>query len=189
MSDTAPRFAFDGYLYTGATASLELDGFTLTATIQHDDTMGAPWDEHDGHGDVTKWTRADTKGPGDRMLCRDGHLARFYDFAGAVRKARREGWRAPGCTGGTARQVAARAAEHDFNVLRAWCANEWHWCGVVVEVEREGVKLGRASLWGIEDANYPGSDGAYLVDTASELIDEALDDARATLARLCQSAA
>ncbi len=41
----------------------------------------------------------------------------------------------------------------------------------------------QASLWGVE-ANYPGSDNAYLTEVANDLLPEALDTARAVLARL-----
>ena len=42
----------------------------------------------------------------------------------------------------------------------------------------------QASLWGIE-ANYPGSDNAYLTQVAQELLPEALDAGRAAARRLC----
>ena len=42
----------------------------------------------------------------------------------------------------------------------------------------------QASLWGIE-ANYPGSDNAYLTKVAQELLPEALDAGRAAARRLC----
>ena len=57
--------------------------------------------------------------------------------------------------------------------------------GIVLSVSLEGVTLDdhAASLWGVE-ANYPGSDNAYLTEVANELLPEALDVARAVLARL-----
>ncbi|MEP0315151.1 MAG: hypothetical protein ABJL57_19530 [Hyphomonas sp.] len=45
----------------------------------------------------------------------------------------------------------------------------------------------QASLWGVE-ANYPGSDNAYLTEVAGELLAEALDAGRTALARLMASA-
>ena len=63
---------------------------------------------------------------------------------------------------------AARAARADFERLRDWCLDRWHWCGVVVVMlDDEGDELDRASLWGIEsDA------GQYLDEVAAELADE-----------------
>lgn len=71
-------------------------------------------------------------------------------------------------------------------IMAAWRNDEWFYCGVVLSVSREGVTLAdhAASLWGVE-ANYPGSDNSYLVEVANELLPEALDAARAALARLC----
>ena len=71
-------------------------------------------------------------------------------------------------------------------VMDAWEADEWFYCGIVVRVSRAGITLDdhAASLWGIE-ANYPGSDNAYLTEVARELVPEALDAARLALASLC----
>jgi hypothetical protein len=67
----------------------------------------------------------------------------------------------------------------------AYARNEWHYCGVVLSVTREGVMLAEhaASLWGIE-CNYPDSDNHYLTVVAHELAPEALEEARAALERL-----
>jgi hypothetical protein len=172
--------------FTSIDQEIELDGFTLTATVEADTTMGAPWDEHDGHGSVTDWTTRD-KHPGELELCEDRGSRRFYDYREACHLARRDGWGMKGgqLPGETARQYAERAAMHDFNVLRAWANDEWRWVGVVVTATRDGIELGRASLWGIESEDYPGSDGSYLIEVANELTGEALNDATAQLARLC----
>lgn len=59
--------------------------------LESDEDHGAPWDECDGHGDVSDWTRRD-KAPGEFVLSRGRDVKRFYDFAGACRKARAEAW-------------------------------------------------------------------------------------------------
>lgn len=72
-------------------------------------------------------------------------------------------------------------------VMDAWLRDEWHYFGVAVTVERHGVLLtGRYdhALWGIE-GNYPGSDNDYLRDVANQLLDDALDTARAKISQLC----
>lgn len=71
-------------------------------------------------------------------------------------------------------------------VMEAWRKDEWFYCGIVLSVSLEGVILDdhAASLWSIE-ANYPDSDNAYLSEVANELLPEALDAAKAELARLC----
>lgn len=72
-------------------------------------------------------------------------------------------------------------------VMRAWLADEWHYSGVVVTVECEGVQLVDeydVALWGVE-RNYPGSDNSYLLEVANELLPEALERAESKLAELC----
>jgi hypothetical protein len=68
---------------------------------------------------------------------------------------------------------------------KAWFANDWFYCGIVLSVAIEDTAICEhaASLWGIE-ANYPGSDNAYLTDVANELLDEALDAAKEKALRL-----
>lgn len=156
------------------------EGFDISFEIIPDDATGAPWEENDGHGDVSEWTTR-AKRPGELVLCSDRGKRRFYDFAGLVAKALAEGWDAIPYNDGqeTKGQQAAKAARADFERLRAWCNDEWHWCGVKVSVSRKGTHLGSASLWGLEsDA------GDYLTETANDLAEEALDAAKAHSAEL-----
>lgn len=153
-------------------------GMTFCLTLETEDFhRRKPWIEDDGHGPVSDWRRTDylsrpTKAPGERILFRDGRSFRTYDFAEAVRIARRDGWDAPPYKTGTKGQQAARAAEADFNRLRQWCEGQWWYVGVVVELlDDEGEPTGEtASLWGIEsDAdNYIAEVGQ---DLAGEIVD------------------
>jgi len=71
----------------------------------------------------------------------------------------------------TAKQVAARAAEEDFNRLRRFCEGDWAYCGVVVELlgDDDEPTGDSESVWGIEsDA------GDYLDETAHECAGEIL---------------
>jgi len=36
----------------------------------------------------------------------------------------------------------------DFEFLKRWCNNDWHWCGYTVEIE--GFDYPHGSLWGID---------------------------------------
>lgn len=79
---------------------------------------------------------------------------------------------------------------YDEDAIAAWRADDWFFCGVCLQVSRGGVDLTGpygAALWGIE-ANYPGSDNAYLTETAVDLIPEAIADARAAMARIVADA-
>lgn len=160
-----PAFTFGEHDGPGDESTVEVDGFTVCARIERDETFGAPWEEHDGHGEVSDWTTR-PKLAGEFVLSQEGFTGgtrRYYDFAGACRTARADGW---GTADGqqpeeSARQYAARAALEDFERLKAWCNDWWCWAGVVLTVSREDVELGGASLWGIEsDA------GAYFGDVA-----------------------
>ena len=75
---------------------------------------------------------------------------------------------------------------YDDTNVAAWRDDEWFYCGVCIQVSRGGVDLTGpygAALWGVE-ANFPGSNNAYLTDIATDLIPEAIADARAAMARI-----
>lgn len=158
-------------------ADLELDGHKFSVEIVADDDTTPPWDREDGHGPVSEWKRhafgqgtKPPKRPGEMILCWDRGSYLTYDFAAAVRIAKRDGWDVPPY-GGTHGQKAHRAAMADFDRLRRWCADQWSYVGVVVHLlDDEGDEMGESeSLWGIEsDAD------DYLDEVARELADEIL---------------
>ena len=178
---------FDAYAYPTETITGAAGRDTLTAELVVDMDHRSPWTEEDGHGPVSEWTTR-AKLPGELVLNDDGNRQRsrrYYDFAEACRIARRAGWGMKGgqLEGETDRAYAARAARHDFEVLRAWCNDEWQYVGVAVTASIDGIELGSASLWGIE-CNYPGSDNSYLTDVAEELAPEAIEQAEQQRTRL-----
>tara|TARA_R110001606_G_scaffold47570_1_gene121227 strand:+ start:54418 stop:54891 length:474 start_codon:yes stop_codon:yes gene_type:complete len=83
------------------------------------------------------------------------------------------------------RERFAKAQAEAEAVMKGWRKGDWFYCGIILSVALEGVTRTEhaASIWGIE-ANYPGSDNAYLTEVANDLLPEALDTARAVLARL-----
>ena len=91
-----------------------------------------------------------------------------------------------GYIGAKSKRSLARHTAKAQAIMDAWERDEWHYFGVVVVVYKSEVlltsKYGNA-LWGIE-VNYPGADNSYLRRVANELLGEALDEARATLAKL-----
>ena len=175
---------FGKRVYEGDSISCSVDGFKAIATVHHDPDLGPPWREHDGHG-IVREDLKENKRPGERVMgqgyARDIYF--LYDFAATVKKAKAEGWDAPPYKTGTKGQQAERAAESDFRNMQAWLDDKWTWCYVLLTVYKNGIKLGSASLCGIE-CNYPESGNSYLCDAANELLDEALDEARKTLAKL-----
>ena len=153
----------------------EHNGATYRAELHHDETMGAPWEEHDGHGIVSDWTTRD-KAPGELILASDGRgRFRYYDFAGSCARARAEGWDSkPYNTGQESKRAqAAKAARADYEHLRRWFDDEWSWVGVVVMplcTCCNSPDDSRAeSLWSIE------SEGGYAREVALELADQVTD--------------
>lgn len=67
------------------------EGHNYRARLEEDQYIDAPWDNEDGHGDVSDWTSRG-KSPGELVLSKDGRFKRYFDFAGAVAKAKSEGW-------------------------------------------------------------------------------------------------
>lgn len=152
-------------------------GQRFRATFPRDEDMREPWKEHDGHGVISDWTTR-TKAPGEKILIEDRESRRYYDIAATLTLARKDGW---GCshsrmsdgtfTAGhpTQKAAVACAVEEDYQRMRAWCTDEWSWCGVVVKwIAPDGETTSyRESVWGIED-----DQDQYLTDTAYELAEE-----------------
>lgn len=67
------------------------NGHEYEMRVEPDRNHGAPWDEEDGHGTVSNWTRR-SKAAGELVLCEDRGYFRYYDFAESCRIARRDGW-------------------------------------------------------------------------------------------------
>lgn len=146
---------------------MEIDlgnGYRAEIETEQDIDMGPPWKEHDGHGIVSEWATRD-KAPGERVLAHDGRHKRYYDVAGTILIAKRDGWGVSeydsrGSYIGpkefkTKGAKAAAAVEHDFEHLRRWCADQWCWIGVQVKVFRGDEEIGSDSLWGVEsEGNY-----------------------------------
>ena len=154
--------------------TFEHKGQTFRVQFEHDGTHGAPWEEEEGHGPVRKsrigYSGRPAKAPNERVLWSDRHSALLYDFAEAVRIAKRDGWGAPPFKTGTKGERAVRAVEADFKRLKYWCNDEWSYVGVIVHLlDDDGASIESASLWGVEsDA------GEYIAEVAKELADEIL---------------
>lgn len=154
----------------------EHKGHDFTVTYEHDDNHGEPWKECDGHGIISEWTARD-KRAGERVIASDGSRKRFYDIEATMKLARRDGWglapdelakltvklgRTP-----TKREVTAESVERDYEFLRGWCDNEWHYVGVIVALAKFPDE--DRALWGVES-----NSASYLDEVARELADELL---------------
>jgi len=147
------------------------DTLSLVVSFEHDSDHGAPWDEEDGHGPISDWTTRD-KRSGELVLCTDRRSKRFYDFAEAVRIAKREKWGlAPDKlaklgANPTRGQIAHAAAMANYEYLRGWVNDEWSYVGVCVKLLREGEEVSFDSLWGVE------SFGTYKNECAADMARE-----------------
>lgn len=139
------------------TDTIEIDGLTFGIALEPDVDAGCPWDNMDTLGTVTGWESRD-KLPGERIINAErGNCKRFYDFAGAVAKARRD----EGLTG----PRAVEAVEQEFQYLKDWCDDRWQYVGVVVTLlDTEGNPTHEQdSIWGVDD------DGDYAKTLAYDL--------------------
>ena len=149
--------------------------FRIEWVYDHD--SDAPWDREDGHGPVSDWEHR-SKRPGEMILNSNRGSHRFYDFAEAVKLARKDGWNTAPFDWPTNGARAHAAALADFKYLQAWCNDQWHYCGIVVTLLDADGKPDSvdASLWGIESE---GDD--YHEEVIEELIAECLSQITATI--------
>jgi hypothetical protein len=177
---TTPHFPqpFGPYVCHGDRICTTVGRCDVVAHVEQDGHITTPWDEYDGLGTVTEWVRRD-KRPGEKILTTDRQYRRYYDYAGAVANARRE-W--------PTSAEAVAAVDREYDVWRAWCAQEWYYGVVVVTVSADGVTLATEALGGVE-VNYPGTDNSYLTEVAAELLAEALPVARTRASELARTLA
>lgn len=158
------------------------NGRDFIASLYADDTGEKPWEHSEGHGPV-RYDTARSKRAGERAMSDvdRGGCAWLYDVQAAIALAHKDGWgvaedeiaaltkkhgRAP-----SKGEIAARSVEKDFDFLRGWCNDDWHYCGVAVQaVDADGAPIGdefEHALWGIES-----NAGDYLKEVAAQLAEE-----------------
>ncbi len=71
--------------------------------------------------------------------------------------------------------------ERNSKIIGAWFNGEWFYCGIVVEVIHTESEIelcqNAAAVWAVE-CNIPGGDNKFLMDTANELLGEAVEFAK-----------
>lgn len=160
-------------VYPGQTFTFSHGASTFRATIEHDADTGAPWESEEGRGPVRRTEDPRTKSPGEVVLHVGdrGCYSYVYDFAAAVHTARVDGW-GPTLPGETEGQRAVRTVRADMEFLRGWCADDWCYVGVIVELLDEDGEARldhQAALWGCESC------GDYVESTVVfELAEEVL---------------
>ena len=158
------------------TYQIEISGLKFRIEYERDNDMGAPWKEYGGHRPVSGWENRNKK-PSELVLNEDGRSKRFYDFQEAVKIALRDGWDAkPYNTGNeTKRQQAAKAARADFEHLRAWCADEWHWCGVIVKLLDDDGEDEACGGYASDDEEYLASEARNMAENIAKRVRKVSD--------------
>ncbi len=122
------------------------NGHTITLRWFYDEDSGPPWENEDGHGPVSDWTRRDPN-PGEIVLSQDHGSYRYYDMREAVKIAKRDGWDCKPYGQGTKAERAKRSAQADFDHLHRWATDQWWYCGYQIQIEGTDWE---DSLWGID---------------------------------------
>lgn len=113
------------------TRDIEHNGAKYRAELFNDDFGEAPWEQSDGHGKVTRVSGNFSKKPGQVVLYKGdrNECSYLYDFADAMKTAKREGWNTKPYD---APDQALRAVTTDMDYLRGWITGDW--CYVAIEV-------------------------------------------------------
>jgi hypothetical protein len=153
-------------------ATFERDGFTFRVEVEPDDHTDLSWlgeftdthedgavknPNHDGSGRTYKW------------------FVPTYTYAERVKDNR-----AAGCSRGGADERARESIAKD-----ALMAIDYVEYVIALHVEKNEVKLASTYLGGVGFGDDYSENQSYVVEVVSEMLDEAMTEARETLAGLC----
>lgn len=160
------------------TMDIEVDGYTFHVTIESDGAADPPWEQGDGHGLVRLSDNAHWQGegvsdkkPGERPLnmARNNEYQYYYDWQGACKKARAEGWNAQPYD---APNRVHRAVLADFKYMRDYLDGDWEY--VCVEVMLANRTEYTSCVCGVE--TFKDYHLEFAEELAREVIREYLDD-------------
>ncbi len=131
--------------------NITVDNMNFAVYFELDDDPTPPWKRCDAHGPVSGYTNSN-KAPGEMILYDNKGYRLYYNYQEACRIALKDEWNYEGSTG-TKLEIASKSAMRDYEYLRQWCNNQWHYVGVIVELlDYDGDETGiRESLFVIED--------------------------------------
>ena len=160
--------------------TIEHMGVTVRIEYFHDSDSGFPWENDEGCGPVRKsnhrhgvnWSTNGDKKPGERPLnCPDRNEYQFYyDWKEAMKIAKRDGWNAAPYD---APNRALRAVQADFDFIRGFLNDDWHYVGIVCTVlDSDGDETTDAdSCWGFETfKDYHLAAGKELAESLAESV-------------------
>lgn len=157
-------------------------GFDLTVTIEPDQHSGAPWDnspysltmEHSSRNSGMYQATGHWFDAGNLVAITSNWTDCPHDARDQIHAMHRATM--------SPRAYAALAARQDFERLRAWCNDDWNYVGIIVTASKAGINLGTVSLWGLESDDKSG----YLIETAQDLAQEAIESAQAAISALTE---
>lgn len=154
--------------------NFEFEGRTFHVEVLDDDFCSPPWEEYDGHGPVSEWTRRDKKA-GEWVLCEDKGSKRYYDFSEAMKMTKRDEWDSPPYGVGTKGERALRAVTADFEYLRRWCTDQWKYVTLHVVLFNGDDILYEDYLGRVE---YDYTSDGYWLEAARELAAKVMYEVR-----------
>lgn len=117
--------------------TLEYQGKDYVVEIMQDDYQPKPWQEFDGHGEVSDWTSRD-KTPGELILATHKGQKLYYDFQATTKRAKLEGWSVTTSENLTFKQRVRAAVLADFEHLQKFCDGRWYFAYLSVTDPRTG---------------------------------------------------
>jgi hypothetical protein len=163
-------------LYDGSIITVQ--GMNFKVSLVRDDDMGFPWENEDGHGEVSQWTRR-SKAPGEMTLCEAQGMRRYYDFQSAVKLARQDRWNTAPYNWRTKGEQAHQSAMADFDYLRRFCTGDWEYVNVGVSLLDDNDDLmdypEAEFIGGVE---YDPRDSIYVRQVAEDLANQIIETQR-----------
>lgn len=140
--------------------------------LGEDDVTGTFSDQNDRPDNAIRNVQSGWNGRGSRWYNLPGYVLDLTDYYV------KEGRKSRALIDALVREAAQQSMRDD---------NERSYFGVVVTVSLDGEELGHASIFGIDSLGEPG-ESSYFCETAAELIDEALAQAREQLIPAAETA-
>lgn len=152
-------------------------GVTVRIEYFYDSDAGCPWENSDGHGVIRSaysYYGKPEKKPGEVLIQGERGSYHIYDWQESTRIAKRDGWGVSNPPAGlTKRQTIQLAVKADFDFLRGWLNDDWHYVGVVCTVlDSDGEDTNESdSCWGFESLNeYHETAGREMAESLAETV-------------------
>jgi hypothetical protein len=109
--------------------------YSYQLSMYYDCESQAPWHNQELLGAVSVWT-ARPKAPGEKVLNSENLEKRYYDYQKAVNQCKADG---------LTNEEASKAADCEFQYLKDWCDDKWHY----LLLEAKNLATGEQSSIGL----------------------------------------